>query len=176
MSRTGEIRKRAATGLLGAPVLTLPITPEALNAIIGAEWRGDRGVAHLAGVDPERIGVLVAGDNLVIWYLLTEAVPAKEKPAADRGLSFLASALRDRGLVVDESSGCRVLGWAAVAERTYCGDERCVARHNHVDKLARVVDLDIRDDRRTDFFDEVRKARLARTPGSEPNGKVGFNG
>lgn len=111
--------------------LTLPIYSPALSAIIAEEWPGERGVAKLAGVDPDLIRV-VFEDLWTIggFDLETDVVePTKQaynyaratdvKRAIRCALLSLADALEARGLVVDREGGVRVRGWAATDSLRY---------------------------------------------------------
>lgn len=153
--------------------LTLPITSPALSAIIAEEWPGERGVTRLAGVDPESIRAETVGAGYLNWTS-DEPVEGMLRAVADRALLSLADALEARGLVVDREGGVRVRGWVAIAYRVLCDDERCMARHDHGDRLRRIIDLPPSDPRRSAHDSDVLRARLARAEAAR--GPVGAAG
>lgn len=159
--------------------LTLPISPSALSAIIAAEWQGERGVARLAGVDPESIRAETVGAGYLNWTS-DEPVEGMSRAVADRALLSLADALEARGLVVDREGGVRVKGWAAEHAR---GVD--FIRHDTVNGLVRIIDLPPSDPRRSAHDSEVLRARLARaeaargpvgSPGTRNKGEMKMGG
>lgn len=98
---------------MAAEPLAIPLSPadrERLAAVVAREWSGDRGVASLAGVDPERVTAKllpVDGTLVVNWQV-------GQEDAIRCALRDLAEALEGLGYAVDWSGGGpRVVGWAA---------------------------------------------------------------
>lgn len=184
--------------------LFLPIPPHDLDRIIREEWAGtpgatdgsERGVARLAGFDPDR-GFAAAGDDGLLhlcWLTTAEYVTGEERAASRRALLSLADALEDRGLVVDrEGGGIRVVGWAAARCDTCNGHGRIDARSGEPDVagepcddcgslgLVRIASLPPFDSRAASHFSAVLSARLARAeagrakpgePGTEHKGEM----